>query len=352
MSHLWTPLSAFVICALLHKIALTDFVTLKLLDNPEKYGMMRRKLPYPTGILSVCVFLVFFAYLSPWTAQTAGILMGVLILSLISFIDDRRGIDPKLRLLVQACVAFIIFATGSRIYTLTNPFIADGLIKLDTIDVFLPSFSTIHYPLSTAVGPLPLYSGLFTIFWLMLCMNALNWFDGIPGQVSTLSTIGFLVIGALALSDRVHQPELALIAFVLAGICSAGLLFDFPPNKVLMGDTGAMFFGLMLGVLTLYAGGKVATAFLVLGVPLIDVFLVIIRRLSKGASPLQGNSTNEHLHHRLLSKGWSERKVILLTAGLGTLFGITALFLSTGEKVIAAGVLFLIMIGLGKYSKR
>ena len=117
-----------------------------------------------------------------------------------------------------------------------------------------------------------------------------------------------------------------------------------------MGDTGAMFFGLMLGVLTLYAGGKVATAFLVLGVPLIDVSLVIARRLSKGANPMRGNSTNEHLHHRLLSKGWSERKVIILTAGLGTLFGITALFLSTGEKMIAAVILFIIMITLSKYS--
>jgi len=303
--------------------------------------MTRRKLPYPTGILSVLTFLVIFAYLAPWTIQSAGIFGSIFILALVSFIDDRRGLDPKLRLFMQALVAFLIFATGSRVYTLTNPLLADGLINLDTIDI--PS---------SLFGPLPLLSGIFTIFWLMLCMNALNWFDGIPGQVSTLSTIGFLVIGLLSLSERVGQTELALIAFVLAGISFAGLLFDFPPNKVLMGDTGAMFFGLMLGVLTLYTGGKVATAFLVLGVPLIDVFLVIIRRLSKGVNPMRGNATDEHLHHRLLSKGWSERKVILLTAGLGTLFGVSALFLSSTEKLIAAGVLLLVMIGLGIYSRK
>ncbi|MAE68790.1 hypothetical protein CL635_03225 [bacterium] len=335
------PAIAFVLCVLLHWIALKDFVKLKLLDNPEKYGLMRRKLPYPTGILSVLVFLAFFAFLSPWTVQTAGIITGIFLLALVSFIDDRKGIDPKLRLVIQVIVAFLIFATGSRIYTLTNPMIADGLIKLDTLDI--PT---------TLFGPLPLWSGIFTIFWLVLCMNALNWFDGIPGQVSTISTIGYLVIGALALSTRVNQPELSMIAFVLAGICAAGLLFDFPPNKVLMGDTGAMFFGLMLGVLTLYAGGKVATAFLVLGVPLIDVFLVVIRRLSKGANPMRGNATDEHLHHRLMNKGWSERKVILLTAGLGTLFGITALFLSTGEKMIAAAILFLLMLYLSRYSRQ
>lgn len=344
------PLLAFALCTILHWIALKDFVKLQLLDNPEKYGLTRRKLPYPTGIISVLVFVGFFAVLSPWTAQTAGILIGILLLALISFIDDRRGIDPRLRLVIQALVAFVIFATGSRIYTLTNPFITDGLFKLDTIDIG-PTLAIGNWSLIIPTGPLPLWSGIFTIFWLMLCMNALNWFDGIPGQVSTLSTIGFVVIGTLSISDRVAQPELAMIAFVLAGISLAGLLFDFPPNTVLMGDTGAMFFGLMLGVLTLYSGGKVATAFLVLGVPLIDVFLVIIRRLTKGISPLQGNATDEHLHHRLLSKGWGERQVIVLTAGLGTLFGITALFLSTGEKLMAAGVLLIMMISLGRYSK-
>jgi len=334
------PLLAFGICALLHWVALKDFVKLGILDFPERYGLKRDRLPYPTGILSILTFVSIYAFIAPWTAQTAGILSAIFLLALVSFIDDRRTVPPKLRLLVQAFVAFIIFATGSRIYTLTNPLLADGLLNLDTIDI--PT---------TLFGPLPLWSGVFTIFWLMLCMNALNWFDGIPGQVSTLSTIGFLVIGILSISDRVNQPELALIAFVLAGICFAGFLFDFPPNRVLMGDTGAMFFGLMLGVLTIYAGGKVATAFLVLGVPLIDVLFVVIRRLAKGTSPLKGNDTNEHLHHRLLAKQWSERKIILLTATLGTLFGITALFLTTNGKIGAAIALFVVMLGLSRYSR-
>lgn len=333
------PLLAFILCAILHLLALRDFPTLKLLDFPERYGLKREKLPYPTGILAVLVFLAFFAVLSPWTLQTAGVLFGVMILALISFIDDRRGINPKIRLVAQALIALLVFATGSRIYTLTNPLLPEGIIKLDTVDIA-----------SNFFGPLPLWSGVFTIFWLMLTMNALNWFDGIPGQVSTLSTIGFLVIGCLSISDRVNQPELAMLAFVLAGIAGAGLLFDFPPNKVLMGDTGAMFYGLMLGVLTLYAGGKVATAFLVLGVPLIDVGLVIIRRISKGSSPLRGNAIDEHLHHRLLGKGWSKKQVIALTAGLGLLFGVSALFLSTIGKVVAVILLVLVMLVLSLYS--
>ncbi len=337
------PLSAFIFCFLLHRVAVSDFVKLNLLDFPERYGLHRKRLPYPTGILSVLTFLIIFGYIAPWTLQSAGIAFGIVLLALVTFIDDRRNVPAWFRLLIQILIAFVIFATGSRIYTLTNPLLAEGLLKLDSVDWIL---TTAHWSLT-----LPVFSGIFTIFWLMLTMNALNWFDGIPGQVSTLSTIGFLVIGFLSISERVNQPELALLAFILAGIAFAGLLFDFPPAKVLMGDTGAMFFGLMLGILTIYSGGKVATAFLVLGVPLVDSFIVIVRRILKGKNPMTGNASDEHLHHRLLSVGWSERQIILLTAGLGTLFGITALFLSTGGKMIAAGILFVLMLGLSLYSR-
>jgi UDP-N-acetylmuramyl pentapeptide phosphotransferase/UDP-N-acetylglucosamine-1-phosphate transferase len=164
--------------------------------------------------------------------------------------------------------------------------------------------------------------------------------------------MGFLTIGALSLSERVGDTHLATLAFTLAGIAAAGLLFDFPPAKVVMGDTGSMFFGLMLGVLTIYSGGKVATGFLVLGVPLLDSMIVVARRLLKGASPFRGNATDEHLHHRLLRIGWSERQVIALTAILGSSFGIAALFMSTVEKFLAALALLGIMLLLSVYSGR
>ncbi len=340
---------AFIIAALaasiiLHAGALKVFPKFKLLDFPERYGHDRPKLPYPTGILAIISFLIFFIILESITKQSLGLIFAVVILGIYSFADDRTPLPSWMRLAVQVLIAFIIFATGSRIYTITNPL--EGLaglgelIKLDTFDV-----------MTTGFGPLPLWSGIFTLLWLLLTINALNWFDGIPGQVSALSTIGFLTIGFLSLSARVNQPELAVISFVLGAISFGCFLFDFPPPKVLMGDTGAMFFGLMLGVLTIYAGGKVATAFLVLGVPLIDSGLVILKRISKGKSPFSGSTSGEHIHHRLLDKGWSPRKIILLTVILGCLFGITALFLSTREKFVAAVILLIIMISIRYYSR-
>ena len=238
----------------------------------------------------------------------------------------------------------MLFIGGARIFSFTNPLA--GI--LSSAPILLLNTGIVHVPF---VGGVPLVSLLFTVAWLGLTINALNWFDGIPGQVSTLSTIGFLTIGFLSLSARVNQPQLALIAFILAGISLGCLAFDLPPRLMLIGDTGAMFFGLMLGLLTIYSGGKVATAFLVLGVPLIDFALVIGRRVWKRTSILRGNAQDEHLHHRLLAKGWSREAVILLTAAIGTAFGVSALFLSTFGKFVAAGLLFLLMLGLSVYSR-
>lgn len=353
MDIILLPIAALVLCAGLHLIGLDVFPRLRLLDRPGKYGLRRPPLPYPTGIFAILLFVSFFALLTPRTAQTAGILLGISLLALISFIDDRRGLPPSFRLAVQACAAFVLFATGTRIYTLTNPlegWLGMGpIIPLDTIDVFLP-FPASRFPLPAFLGPLPFWSGAFTLFWLLLTINALNWFDGIPGQVSLLSFIGFCVIGLLALSARVRQPDLALLSFILAGIAGSCLLFDFPPARVVMGDTGSMFFGLMLGILTIMSGGKVATAFLVLGVPLIDAGIVVMRRMGKRASLFRGNARDEHLHHRLLAKGWTQRRIIALTALLGTSFGVTALFLSTKGKFAAAILLSAVMLVLSRYS--
>src|SRR3989338_1481978 len=280
MSPLFSPpLFAFGACVLLHFLALEIFPKIKHLDFPERYGLKRRRLPYPTGIIPILIFLPLYAWLQ-WDLQSWGLMIGIVLLGITSFIDDRSPLPWWIRLLVQIGAAFIIFATGSRIYTITNP--------LDSLTL-IPYFKLDSHVLLTPLGSLPLWSGIFTIGWLGLTINALNWFDGIPGQVSILSTIGFLVIGFLSLSDRVGQPYLALLAFILAGLALGCFLFEIPPPKVLPGDTGAMFFGLMLGVLTIYAGGKVATAFLVLGVPLIDSFLVVLRRMIKGKSPFNGS---------------------------------------------------------------
>ncbi len=329
------PCLAFALSVIAHAAALQIFPRLGLLDFPERYGLTRASVPYPTGILLVLLFAIFFLVLQPLNLENIALLCGIAVLAVCCMIDDRTPLPPALRFTIQTLVALIIVAGGIRIDSVTNP---------------LPALFGSASSLTLNAGwPLAL-SAVFTVLWLLFTINALNWFDGIPGQVSTLSTIAFFTIGCLALSARVNQPTLGLLALILSGLSLGMLCFDQPPPRMLMGDTGAMFLGLMIGVLTIYSGGKVATAFLVMGVPLVDLLLVIIRRISRGQKPWKGNSVDQHLHHRLLRKGWSPRQVIALTAGIGAMFGITALFLSTGGKMIAGTVLMILMMGLSWYS--
>lgn len=351
------PLLALTASVIAHALALKLFPRIGLLDFPERYGLTRARIPYPAGVVSVGLFVG----LSPWILaswsdkQAIGLLAGVILLSLVCFRDDIRRLPPWTRAGIQLLIALILFSTGTRIYSLTNP-----------LDAFMPNVPYIPLDQWTLtvpwLGTLPLLSGVFTIVWIGLTVNALNWFDGITGQVSLLAVIGFLTIGFLSIQNgfdgtqdpalRAAQGQVALLSFVLAGIAAGAAVFDFPPGKMLLGDTGAMFFGLMLGVVTIYAGGKVATAFLVLGVPLVDSILVGMQRLASGKSIAQGSMGGEHLHHLLLANGWSKRGVVLLTAGLGTAFGLTALFLNTEGKAIAAAVLVIVMVTIRSFARR
>jgi UDP-N-acetylmuramyl pentapeptide phosphotransferase/UDP-N-acetylglucosamine-1-phosphate transferase len=334
--------SAFTLAGVLLLVMLSLFPKLGLLDFPERYGLKRLPLPYPLGIVAPLVFLLFlFIVAQRHNMQFFALVSAIVVLGIVCFLDDRKPLPAMTRLALQILVAIALFVTGTRIATLTNPLDIFGFGNQLLLEQWM---------IPSPLGPLPILSGLFTVGWLLLTINALNWFDGIGGQVSVLSTIGFLTIGLLSVSERVGQVSLGMLALSLAGIALACAVATIPPARGILGDSGSMFFGLMLGVLTIYAGGKVATAFLVLGVPLIDLVIVVIRRIRKGASPFAGNARDEHLHHRLLNKGWSEAQVILLTAVLGTAFGVTALFLSTLGKVLAAAVLAAVMLALSWYS--
>ncbi len=331
---LFPAIIAFVLAVIGYQICLKLFPVLGFLDFPERYGLQRSRLPYPAGIVAIIVFLTVLAFSTPIGMQESGVIIAVLLLGITAFIDDRTPLPSWLRLIVHITAAFIVFAAGSRIYSLTSPF--GGILKLDSFVVS-----------AGYLGTLPVLSGIFTVIWLLLTINALNWFDGIPGQVSVISSIGFLMLGYLAFF-RNGEAETAEIAFMLAGIAAAGIFFDFPPGKLLLGDTGSMFFGLMLGLLGVYHGGKVATIFLALGIPILDAVFVIVRRIARGQSPLRGG--RDHLHHLLLDRGWSQRQIIGLTAVLGSVFGIVALFLNTAGKGIALIMLALIVLFLTRYA--
>ena len=125
------------------------------------------------------------------------------------------------------------------------------------------------------------------------------------------------------------------------------LLFDFYPAKMLMGDTGSIFLGFTLATLAIFSGGKVATAFLIMGIPILDAAWVILRRLKNKQSPFKGDLN--HIHHRLLDIGISPRKALICMYTLCAVFGVSALFLDTKGKLIEIIILGITMIVMGRY---
>ena len=110
-------------------------------------------------------------------------------------------------------------------------------------------------------------------------MYTTKFLDGLDGLVSGLSVIGGLIVAGLCLFTKFFQPEIATISLIFAGACAGFLIFNFYPAKIFLGEGGSLFCGFILGTLAIISGGKIATTLLILGIPILDLIWVILRRL-------------------------------------------------------------------------
>ena len=341
MEYLFPAASAFILTVLSTFIALKVFPKLGLLDNPKKYGLNRKPIPYPGGVILYFVFAALVLIFFDLTLKIGGLLVAGGILVLVSFLDDRYNLSPLLRLGVQVLAGIIMVFVGIGTPHISNPF--GGLIHLDQIK-FLIQIG------DTTVTIMAL-SAVVSIVWVLLIVNTMNWLDGVSGLTSGMTAIGSLTLFFLSISDMVNQPEVATLAIIVAMMAFGFWLFDFYPPKILIGDSGSMFFGFLLAVLAIFSGGKIATAFLIMGFPILDAVYVIIHRIYNRQAPWKGGEWDKyrkavHLHHRMLQFGLSERQVLLIIYFLASAFGISALFLGTRGKfwaiVIILGLSFIL----------
>lgn len=306
----------------------------RLMDRPHEYDLKRAPIPYSGGIIFFIIFFITSFLFVDITKPIAGVIFGGLLITFVSFMDDRIRLSPILRLAVQILAGVIVVLAGIKIQLFNNPFGAP--IFLDQIQF-------------TILGEkIWLFSALAIIVWLVLMMNVMNWLDGIPGLASGISTIAQLAIFFLSIQQFhiVDQSAVITISSVLAASTFAFLFFDFPAPKILMGDSGSMFLGFMLGTLSILAGGKLATALLIMGFPVLDAFWVILKRILHGQSPFRGDFS--HFHHRLLFVGLSERSALFFNYMICAIFAMIAVALrSTFEKFVAFLVVFAVMLLIG-----
>ncbi len=251
-------------------------------------------------------------------------LAGGALLMVEGYLDDRYNLPPKVLWLFPAISALIMVSAGVGvgITEIGNPF--GDAISLKFLIIGIPA------------------SAVFVWLWMMGMMFTTKFLDGIDGLVSGIGTIASLTLFALSLLPHINQPMTAAISIILAASLAGYLVYAFHPASIFLGDGGSLLVGFLLGVLSIILGGKIATALLVMGIPILDVAWVLLQRLWQRRSVFRGDRL--HLHFRFLDRGFSQRQTVLILYGVSVLFGLIAIFSQTFGKAIALLALIIIMI--------
>jgi UDP-GlcNAc:undecaprenyl-phosphate/decaprenyl-phosphate GlcNAc-1-phosphate transferase len=281
-----------------------------------------------------------------WLLIAAGALMVI-----VHAYDDVLGLSPWPKLLAQTIAVIIILGPwidgvfhGVLLFTFNNPF---------GVQHFAPHLPWYREPTlflvthTSNITLLAIPAVLLTWFWTVGMMNTINWIDGMDGLAT--GVVGITALFITLISFMLHQYSIAILSAIFTGAVFGFLPHNWNPAKIFMGDSGSMFLGLALAVLSIMGGAKLALALMVLGVPILDVAVVIMNRIRRGQSPVHYDKT--HLHHRLMSTGLSVKQICYLFYGLAFVFGLLALSFSGINfahfyKLVGIVLVFLTMVGL------
>ena len=253
-------------------------------------------------MLSVLVFL-------PLTEQLRGMLLGASLIVVLGILDDIYALSAKLKFVVQIVAALIAVSQGNVITVLSNP-------NIFSDDPF---------------WDLGILSVPVTVLWIVGITNAVNLIDGLDGLACGVSTISSMTMLVIALV--VAEADVAIIMAALAGACIGFLPYNLNPAKIFMGDTGSTFLGFVLAVVSIQGLFKYAAIisfavpFLMLALPIFDTCFAIIRRVSKGQSPMSPDRS--HIHHRLIDMGFSQKQAVAMLYVISAILGLSAVVLTT-----------------------
>ena len=327
---------AFILTVIATPISLIFIKKAGLIDDPKKRHhpatLHTRPIPRSGGIpffLGIAITGIIFL---PVEKITVALFIAGLISLTIGVLDDKYDISPYFRFLINIISASIVVYAGANIPFITNPF--GGILYLNALKLsFLP------------VGVPFFFSYAIAILWIVWIMNMLNWSKGVDGQMPGIIAISAIVIGILSLRFPVidHYSLIsAKLSFMIAGAAIGFLLFNFYPAKIFPGY-GATSIYLLLSVVSILASTKLATAILVMGVPIVDGIFTITRRVLSGKSPFWHDK--KHLHHLLLKRGYGHRKIALFYWLISAILGSLALVLSSKGKLFAIVMLAIIVSG-------
>jgi len=300
----------------------------KLYDKIKENKIHQKDIARFGGVAIIVSFLlaIFLSVDLVFDNLKWGIVVCSLVILFFGFYDDLKNLSWKKQLLGQVVVVVVMIYAGLQVDYIANPF-GGAEFRLDQ---FQYSIFNIQYSI---------LGSLFILFWIVGFMNAMNWLDGLDGLAGGVGFIGATTLFFLSISGLVNQPPLGIISIAVAGAILGFLFFNFNPAKIFMGTSGSMFLGFMLAVLAIFSGGKIATALLIMGFPILDAVWVIVQRIKAGESIFEGDA--RHLHYKLLERGWSQRKVVLSIYFICVIFGVSAIVFQSLGKFLVLSVLFI-----------
>ncbi|MBI4534453.1 MAG: undecaprenyl/decaprenyl-phosphate alpha-N-acetylglucosaminyl 1-phosphate transferase [Candidatus Melainabacteria bacterium] len=324
---------------------------LGLVDKPgEERRIHKIAVPRLGGVaiyISIILTLTIMIAITgrfPRQGGLAGIAVGGTLVFVLGLLDDLESLPAKVKLLVQILAGCAAYSLGVRIKSIPIP------MNMNVDLGFLHIQGGM--PIELGMWSLPL-----TVFWLVGVANAVNLIDGMDGLAAGVSAISSLTIWAVAMAVNINQPYAALIAAVLAGALLGFLRWNFNPARIFLGDSGAYLAGFILGAVSITGVLKGATAvtlivptfmlvLLILFFPLLDTSWAIVRRVIKRKSIFAPDA--EHIHHRLLQTGLSQKNVAYLIYGVSAILGLIAAhlvnqegyFLTLGLSVLAMAIFF------------
>lgn len=296
------------------------------IDKPKARGMHKEPLPRMGGLAIVLGFMIAILVFMPFMPdldrrQCLGILLGALIIVILGMIDDIYELRARLKLVIQIIAALVAIYFGVRINFVFWPF----------------------------VSQMQILSIPITLLWIIGLTNAVNLIDGLDGLAAGISAIASICLMILCMMTGSNLSVFFTVA--LAGACLGFLPRNFNPAEVIMGDTGSTFLGYILAVTSItgvfkgYAALAIVIGVLAVGLPVFDTAFAIIRRILNKKPIMQAD--RGHLHHRLIDKGYSPKRAVIIMYGISVLLATAAIVIAMRDlRAIVMMVVMLIILSL------
>ena len=302
LSNLKIILVVFLFVVLIMPIIMKTATHVNALDIPNERKVHKKPMPRLGGVGIFLGFLLGYMLFCTPTPQMLSILIGSILIILVGFVDDINPLKPLPKFLVQIVAAAIVVFYGNII-----------LQDISAYGLYI-NFGILAKPV--------------TIFFIVAIINCTNFIDGLDGLAGGIATIFFITISIITSIMGIYNGLDASLSLIMIGATLGFLVYNFYPAKIFMGDSGSMFLGYMISVISLLGFKNVTlTSFvvpvLIFAIPILDTLFAIVRRLLKGESPSKADK--EHLHHQILKMAGNQVKTVLIIYFMQILFSIASI---------------------------